>query len=457
MIPISAKADEKTDGHWEGNVSVMGTELNILVDIKSDSNNKLTATINVPQQGLKDISLENIIYNNPKIHLELPTPNGKALLDGTVGDNKITGNFEQNGIGGKFDINKKASSNLDSSHAKSLEYREENISYKNGSNTIAGTLTLPIQKGNYPAVILITGSGAQNRDEEIFGFKIFKLIAEDLTKKGIAVLRCDDRGVGQSIGGTIANSTTADLSEDTNLAVKFLLNHSEINKNKIGLFGHSEGGIIGPMVAQKNKNVSFIVLMAGTAETGEKIIFEQSQLIQKVMLVKQADIDKSIKFQEKIFKAIKTNQGWENIKKDLKKQAGDNYDLLSDTYKQSFKNKNTYIDVYVKSTLENLNTKWFKYFLEYDPIDVLNKTTVPTLALFGTKDLQVPASTNAPLMEKALKKAVNKNYTIKIMDNANHLFQSANTGSPSEYASLEKKFVPEFLDLVSDWIITNTK
>ena len=226
LSSLPVYASEKIDGHWEGSINVMGNDLPIFVDITS-VNDKINAKIDIPQQGAKNLELTNIEYKKPNIHLELATPSGNAKLNGKVNENKITGDFEQNGYKGTFNLEKKTAI-----QGEKPPYREEEVSFKNGDVTIAGTLTLPQNKGNYPAIVMITGSGPQNRDEDIFGFPIFKVIADHLTRKGIAVLRCDDRGIGGSNGGNILNATTADYATDTNASVNFLLNHPEINKNK---------------------------------------------------------------------------------------------------------------------------------------------------------------------------------------------------------------------------------
>lgn len=455
LSSFPAIAAQDINGHYEGYITVMGQNLKILVDINSE-NGKVNAKMDIPQQGAKNLPLNNIEYKDPEIHLELPSPNGIAILNGKVDKDKISGDFQQNSFSGTFNIEKTTLTNAETKPEK-LPYRTENVNLKNGDVGLAGTLSLPEKKGNYPAVVMITGSGPQTRDEEVFDFPIFKVIADHLTKKGIAVLRLDDRGVGESKGGNIANATSEDYAGDINTAVNFLTNHSEINKNKIGLFGHSEGGLIAPMVAQINKNVAFMVLMSGPSESGDKIISEQSQLIAKANGATDDEIKHMNNLNQKAFSAIKTGKGWEELQKDVRKDISDSYDKLPDAQKKLIKDKNSYIENTMKQLTASYESKWFRYFITYDPQTILKKTTVPVLALFGGKDLQVPAASNVPLMESALKQAGNKNYQIKVFPDANHLYQSAQSGSPSEYATLDKSFVPGFLDTVSDWIINITK
>ncbi|RZL32156.1 MAG: alpha/beta fold hydrolase, partial [Pedobacter sp.] len=381
-----------------------------LVDIDSKDESNIKAVIDIPQQKAKGLMLNNIQYKAPKLHLELPISSDiKAELDGELIDNTITGKFSQNGLNGTFSLIKIASVK-----AEKLPYREENVSFKHGDVNLAGTLTLPEKKGNYPAVLLITGSGPQDRNEDIFGFKIFQIIADHLTRQGIAVLRVDDRGVGQSKGGNTTQATTLDYVKDAKAGVEFLLKHSEINKNKIGLLGHSEGGIIAPLLAQQTKDVSFMVLMSGPSETGKKILADQSKLISIANELSEQEINKNQLFQQKYFNALETNTGWNEIKQELKTQIIESINKLPVQAKAQIKDLNEYAETTATQTLKNMTSEWFKFFINYDPLPVLKKTTIPTLAIFGEKDLQVPAKSNSELMNSALREAGNKNYMIKI-------------------------------------------
>lgn len=450
---LSANADEKLDGHWEGNLEVIGTTLDISVDIDSKDKNNIKATIDIPQQGAKGLVLKNIKYKAPKISMNLSEADNASFEGELTKDNKIKGVFSQSGFSGTFNLEKKSMQQTES--VKNL-YREEEVNIKNGDVNLSGTLSLPNTKGKYPSVVLITGSGAQNRDEDIFGFKIFKTIADHLNKNGIAVLRFDDRGFGKSHGGNIEGATTLDYASDIQKAVEFLSSHKEINPNKIGLLGHSEGGVIAPYVADKNKNVSFIILMAGPSQTGEEILVEQNKLILNASNLSQEKINEAIQQQRDLLDAIKTNRGWDKIKAGVKKQIIEEVNKLPEQAKSQIKDVDAYAENYANESLKYVNSNWYKFFVGYDPLPVLEKTKIPVLAIFGEKDLQVPAKENAELMEKAFIKAGNKNYKIITLPKANHLFQSSITGSPDEYSKLDKNFVPEFLNLVSDWIIKTT-
>jgi dipeptidyl aminopeptidase/acylaminoacyl peptidase len=332
-----------------------------------------------------------------------------------------------------------------------LPYNSEEVTFTNGDIKLAGTLTIPKTEGKHPAVVMITGSGPQNRDEELFGFKPFKIIADYLTKNGIAVLRCDDRGVGGSTGESVSHYTSEDFAGDVLEAVKFLKTRSDINPKQIGLMGHSEGGIIAPMVASKSDDIAFIVLMAGTGVKGADLIKKQSELIMKAENASEEEIKANNKIIEKLNKIV-INGNMEELRSTFEEAEAKGYNDLTDEEKSSIKDKDEYIKTNVDRDLKRYGNTWFKFFMTYDPAPALEKVKCPVLMLFGELDLQVPPSQNREPMENALKNGGNKDYKVVVFPKANHMFITANTGSPSEYASLPKEFVPGFLDTVKDWI-----
>lgn len=454
FILVPAKAEESIDGHWDGNIAVMGTELKIMIDIDTKKTG-VQATIDIPRQGAKALPLKNLKYNTPDISFELESPNGTAFFNGIIKSKNISGDFKQAGILGKFSLEKEAITKLDNSREiEKLPYKQEEVNFKNGEINFAGTLTLPETKGPFPAVIMITGSGPQNRDEELFGFQPFRIIADHLTRKGIAVLRYDDRGIGGS-GGKVNEGTTEDFATDVEAATKYLQGRKDIGK--IGLIGHSEGGIIAPVVASRNASIAFIVLLAGTSVNGEEILMAQSDLISKANGLSKSEIEENRQLQAKIFTAMKTNKGWDSVKSELNAKISESIMKMPEGQRKEISDIKKYTETLVNNQLAAVQSPWFKYFLTFEPSTVLGKIKIPVLALFGELDLQVPALMNSVPMEKALKKAGNKNYTIKVLPKANHLFQEAKNGSPNEYESLKKEFVPGMLDLISDWILKQVK
>ncbi|MGD1894108.1 MAG: alpha/beta hydrolase family protein [Cyclobacteriaceae bacterium] len=330
-------------------------------------------------------------------------------------------------------------------------YYTEDVAFENSSAgiTLAGTLTLPSAQGNFPAAILISGSGPQNRDEEIAGHRPFLIIANHLTKQGVAVLRCDDRGVGQSTGDFQA-ATTADFATDVAASIQFLKSRKEINTDKIGLIGHSEGGMVAPLVASKSEDVSFMVMLAGPGIDLVEVIMMQKELVSRADGVSESDIKKWVlPVHEKACRMITTYTDTAALKADLKVLIEKAYDKSPPDLMPSDIPKEEVISTQVKYW----SSDWYRYFLKYDPAAVLEKVSCPVLALNGEKDLQVTPEENLSAIDNAFKKGGNTNVTVKELPNLNHLFQNCETGSPEEYEKIEETFSPIALKEMSDWIL----
>jgi uncharacterized protein len=349
----------------------------------------------------------------------------------------------------------KASINRPQEPSKPYPYYTEEVTFNNNQAhvTLVGTLTLPSAAGNYPAVILISGSGAQNRDEETSGHKPFLIIADHLTKHGIAVLRYDDRGVGKSTGN-FKTATTADFASDVASAVEFLKTRKEIDKDEIGLIGHSEGGMIAPMVASNSKDVSFIVLLAGPGIEIRKVLLMQQGLIAKADGVSESDIEKYIlPIHNEAYRIISESNDSRTLKADLVKLIGQSYeDTPSDLLSSDMSKEEV-----ISTQSDKWSSEWFRNFLKYDPASILERVTCPLLALNGEKDLQVTPKENLSGINDALKKGGNSSVTVKELPNLNHLFQNCKTGSPAEYAKIEETFSPDALKEISDWILKQVR
>jgi hypothetical protein len=320
-----------------------------------------------------------------------------------------------------------------------------------GAVTLACTLTVPATAGAHPAVVLITDSGPQNRDEEIFGFKPFRLLADHLTRAGIAVLRCDDRGVGGSTGN-IARSTTADFAEDVLTQVRFLEARTDVDKTRIGLIGHSEGGLVAPMVAVRSKSVAFIVLVSGPALTGERILLAQAEVVASAERIPEEQARANVDLQRMMFAAVRSGTGWEAVTEAGEKLAAAAIGRLPEAQRKAIGDPQAAARQQIAAQVASARSPWFKYFLDYDPAPTLARVQVPVLAIFAEKDLQVPAAANQRAMEEVFAKGGPKDRRIVVMPGANHLYQQAVTGSVSEYATLKKEFLPGFLDLLTVWI-----
>ncbi len=330
-------------------------------------------------------------------------------------------------------------------------YRAEAVTFMNGDITLAGTLTLPNGAGPHPAVILISGSGQQDRDEAIPfvpGYKPFWLIADQLTRQGIAVLRYDDRGVGQSTGDpTTANS--ADFAQDTKAGLNYLLKRPEINPKQIGLLGHSEGALIAAMIAARDPNVAYVISMAGPAVSGYDLLLVQTERILRSTNMNEEEVATALAEQRQALDLTVAGE-WEALEAFLLEVGHRQVENLPAAQKEALGDVDAYLEQQVALSIVSMQG-WMRYFLTHNPSDDWVQVEVPVLALFGGLDTQVDQAQNLPAMQAAL--ADNPDVTIKLFDEANHLFQQAVTGSPEEYATLPAEFVPGFLDTIAAWLL----
>jgi len=435
-------------GHWNGRLKVQGTQLRLVFNI-TKIDNVVSATMDSPDQGVKGIPSTTTGFENAT--LKITIANAKITYEGTLGkDSIIVGTFKQGGQSFPMNLSKEiiAKEKLvrPQEPIKPYSYYSEDITFENKKAGIhlAGTLTLPKKDGVFPAVILISGSGPQNRDEELLGHKPFLVLSDFLTKNGIAVLRFDDRGTGKSTG-YFKGATTFDFAKDVEYAIEYLQKRKEINKNKIGLIGHSEGGIIAPIIASENENIDFIVLMAGAALRGDKLL-----LLQKYKIETQMGIHKQlVENNQQIFAGayeIILNQRIEN-------------ELVSDTLSKYFTSKyGTALPDKQKTALINqLSSPWMLNFIRLDPIVYLSKVNCPVLAINGSMDLQVPSKENLEIIEDNFRKNKNTSVKVKELKNLNHLFQECKTGSISEYGQIEQTIAPIALKEILNWINLQVK
>jgi len=438
-------------GGWTGAIDVGGESLRIIVRFASVAN-QLKATIDIPEQSAKDLSLKNVTLDSSAIHFELPGSLGVAVFEGQMKGDSIAGSFTQAGIAGRFYLKRGEPPKEEKPVEPRPPYRQEEVVFHDDTLTLAGTLTLPPKEGRHPAVIMITGSGAQNRDEELLGFKPFKMIADYFTRHGIAVLRYDDRGVGGSSGST-SESTTSDFANDVLAALRYLQTRPDINADQIGLCGHSEGGIVAPLAASRSRDVAFIILMSGPALDGEQILLAQTELIMRADSASEQEIKDALALNKRIYDVVRARKNLDEDRPELEKSVRRELEKMKPERRESIKDPEAYVKARVDAMMKQVQTPWFRYFLTYDPEPTLEQVHCPVLALFGERDLQVPAEMDKTAMEKALRKGGNKDFTLKVVPKANHLFLTAVTGSPSEYASLKKEFVPGFLEIMTDWIL----
>ncbi|MDR0687417.1 MAG: alpha/beta fold hydrolase [Prevotellaceae bacterium] len=455
-------------GYWSGTLKVQSTQLQLVFHIQK-SELGYVATMDSPDQGAKDIPVTSVSYENSVLKLSLAAL--VADYEGTLGDDgSITGTFKQMGQAFPLKLSRQAvekeKAERPQEPVKPYPYYEEEVTFENreDSVTLAGTLTLPQREGVFPAVVLISGSGAQNRDEELMEHKPFLVIADYLTRNGIAVLRFDDRGTAASTG-SFAMATTYDFSKDAEAGVKYLQTRKEVNRAKIGLIGHSEGGVIAPMVAARSSDIAFIVLLAGSGLRGDQILLMQQELIAEASGVgnvgKEAQkLSRSIN--EGAFNIVLKSTDTEQLKTaltDYLRQAIDSLFAAKDIpdtekWKEIME---IYDDNFITAAVSQMVSPWTQYFIRYDPAPALEKVRCPVLALNGEKDLQVPAKANLEAIKAALAKGGNRQVTAKELPGLNHLFQECKTGLPTEYAAIAQTFSPVALNEMLTWIKAQTQ
>jgi len=324
---------------------------------------------------------------------------------------------------------------------KPYPYHEEDVVIDNTTAKVklAGTLTVPQGPGPFPAVLLITGSGPQDRDESLMGHKPFLVLADHLTRHGIAVLRLDDRGVAKSTGD-FAAATTADFSTDAESGFLYLLSRREIAPHKVGLIGHSEGGLIAPMVAARNEKVAFIVLMAASGVPGDDVLVEQVRMIAEASGAPSDQVAAMTTRQREVLTILKSEP-----------------DAAAREQKVRAKLAGAVPDAQLAAQLKMMESPWFRYFLQYNPADALRRVKCPVLAIDGDKDTQVSAQRNLPAIREALLAAGNAHVEMVDFPELNHLFQTAKSGAPSEYGAIEETFSPVALNKISGWILAQAR
>ncbi len=422
--------------------------LRIVVNVVADTAGGLVSTLDSPDQGAMGLPVSSVTFSNDTLRLELKSLGagfvGRMSDDGT----RIAGEWHQSGQSIPLTI-ARADSTPEPRRPQEprppYPYATEDVRYPGGADgvTLAGTLTRPIGAGPFPCVLLITGSGPENRDEFVFGHRPFLIVADHLTRHGIAVLRVDDRGVGSSTG-TTARATSEDFAADVLAGVRFLRARADIDAKRIGLVGHSEGGLIAPMVATRSKDVAFVVLLAGPGVPGEQVLYAQGEAISRVMGRSEPDIAQQRRVQQRLFAIAEA---------DLDSAAVDA------RVREAFRAEHVDSPVaesQIPTSIGMARSPWFRFFLTYDPRPVLRRLRCPVLALNGSKDVQVPAKQNLPEIEKALKAGGNRDFETRELPGLNHLFQTCTTCAPTEYARLEETFAPVALEAMTEWIRAHT-
>ncbi|MBC5775484.1 alpha/beta hydrolase [Pontibacter sp. KCTC 32443] len=436
-------------GSWNGALNISGTKLRLVFNIES-TNGTFTATMDSPDQGAKGIPVTSVKLVQDSIYLDIQAIRG-SYAGKITRPETIDGYLKQAGQTMHIPLTKgePAVAKRPQEPVKPYPYQETEVTIDNKAAGIKliGTLTLPKTKAPYPAVVLITGSGPQDRDQTIMGHKPFLVLADHLTRQGFAVLRLDDRGVGKS-EGNFATATTEDFASDAEAAYTYLRSFTGVNSKRVGLLGHSEGALVAAQVAAKHPETAFVVLMAGSAVPGTELLVAQNEALLKAGGVPQEPLQKYLQFRKAQFEVAATEADVFKAAEKIKQLEQEAKAKLTDQ-----EQKQLGLTPQSEQTIvAQLSSPWMRYFLAYNPALILQKLTMPVLAINGTRDLQVPYKQNLPATEKALKVASNKKYIIQELPDLNHLFQTATTGMVNEYGQLEETIAPTSLEIISNWI-----
>ncbi|MGB3005646.1 MAG: alpha/beta fold hydrolase [Chitinophagaceae bacterium] len=461
IICFGAKAqiNKNIIGIWKGKLNV-GIEIRLVFHIK-DSSGILFSSADSPDQNAYGLKCDTTYFSGNQLTIKMVQLG--ATYTGTLqNDTVLNGMFTQRGVPLALTlkrVEKISQRKRPQTPHPPYAYKSEDVVYENADKSLkyGATITIPNGSGTFPAAILITGSGAQNRDEEIMEHKIFSVIADHLTKNGFIVLRVDDRGVGKSTG-IFGDATTADFANDVSAGVDYLLFRNETDKKRIGLIGHSEGGMIAPMVAVKRKDINFIILLAGPGVKTLDLLVEQTAAI----IISSGVGEKAVNAYKPVYKKLlvktlnekDTAKALQKAIQITEKWAGKTDTVLLSQLGMADK---TTREKASEQLVKSVSGKWFKYFLQFDPKPYLQKLSCKMLALNGSKDLQVIASQNIPGIEAALKKSKATVKDIKVLEGLNHLFQSCKKCTITEYGELEETFSPIALQEISEWLKKNIK
>jgi hypothetical protein len=429
------------DGNWWGTLDTGAAQLRLVFHI-TNTEDGLLATLDSPDQNVKGLPVTAVTRNGSAIKMELRQIDG--VFEGKI-DKELTsmdGTWTQAGQSWPLALKRaKDAGEMErrrpQNPVKPYRYREEEVQYQNPAAgiSLAATLTIPPGKGPFPAVVLVTGSGPQDRDETIMGHRPFLVLADHLTRQGIVVLRADDRGVGKSTGNFLT-ATTVDFAGDAEAGVTYLKTRSEIDFHKIGLVGHSEGGMIAPIVAARDSDVAFIVMMAGIGIPGDELLVQQVLSIAEASGKTADEAKRAAAQQREVIELIKQEKDDAALEKKLREKLAGQLP-----------------EVQLGAAIQQLRSPWFRYFVAYDPVPTLKQVRCPVLAINGEKDLQVPPEQNLTSIRKALEEGGNKHVEVDELPGLNHLFQTSKTGAISEYAQIEETVSPVALEKIAGWIL----
>ena len=438
LLFVVLQSQAQIEGYWKGEIDLGTLKLEMAFNITAIENG-FSATLDVPAQGAFDFPVDETTFKDE--HLQLTMSSMDASYLGTLKEGAIEGEFTQRGM--TFPLNLTKAEKKEQKKARPQDpqppfnYHIEEVTFVNEKegNTLVGTLTIPKGEGPFPAMVLVSGSGQQDRDEELMNHRPFWVIADYCALHGIAVLRYDDRGIGGSTG-EVENATSMDFSYDAEAAFDYLRNRKEINASKVGILGHSEGGVINFMVSARRPEVAFLISLAGPSVNGIEVLKEQQAAILRASGMSEEAIQFSGNANAQMFDIVEAS----------------NDRVEADTLIRQLLKGWGYNEELTEQTVGQMTSAWMYFFLKYDPAEAIVKTKCPALLLNGSKDLQVIASQNLPGYEKIIAEYGKTNLTLRELPDLNHLFQHCETGSPNEYFEIEETISPEVLEMIVGFV-----
>lgn len=449
LIALGCATERGSDlavGIWEGRLQYPGVHLRVVFKIEKSPVGTLTAFMLTPDQDDREVLANRVMFQDRDLHIEVATVGGS--FNGTLAesDNVIEGIWTQGRLTQPLLLAKVPQvykRPRPQEPQPPYPYGSEEVTFENADAgaVFGATLTLPREDHPVPAVVLISGGGAQDRDGTMLRHRPFLVLADHLSRNGFAVLRYDDRGVGESTGNR-SEATTRDFAADAASAVSYLKSRPEVDSGHVGLLGHSEGGLIAPMLAAEGRGIAFVVMIATPGLPGDEYNYQYEESVGRAFGMSDEIIAAKRDMQERMYDILLSDESAEVAAEKIRAIM-----LEADPDMPPSR---------VESAVQRFVSPWFRFALSYDPGRTLKRVKCPVLALYGEKDIQVPAEGNAEAVERALRMGGNKDYRVETIPALNHIFQTAETGLPDEYGSIEETFSPVALDLIIRWLLDHT-
>lgn len=460
FVVLIVNAQKGIEGIWEGKLVLGATSLRLVLNIRKD-NTGYSATLDSPDQGAKGIKTSGVILRGDSLFIEVPSVGGK--ISGRLSNDSIINGEWFQGTSLPLQLKKVVAVSepkRPQTPKPPYAYISEDVIYQNKNKSVqyGATLTTPKGAGPFPAIILITGSGPQNRDEELFGHKPFAVLADYLTKQGYAVLRVDDRGVGQTTGDAKA-ATSKDFAMDVNVGLDYLKARKEVDKTKLGLLGHSEGGMIAQLVAAERTDITYIISMAGPGQKITELMTDQNRAVLLSSGLPKQTVDDYLKLYSALLPMV-INAPSDTVAKTSALQLLNKW--IAETPKATVVATTGIKDSagktgFITAFTGQLRTPWFLYFMKYNPEPYIKKIKAKVLVINGEKDIQVAATPNLAGWTSALLKSGSKKYDVIELKGLNHLFQRCTTCTVQEYGLIEETLAPEALETIGAWLKKNVK